>query len=139
MTQYDIIVIITSILKNSIETKEGSLLAADSNEPCKPLHEEKNDLVLGIKLMKAYFDFIYNPVYDFTTAQRVLYHRLQTKCVNKFKFHDGDRVLCAGVGTGNEVVHILKRNKKVSIVGVDYSSSALRKVTCPQQLYHSLS
>ncbi|MFC2067033.1 class I SAM-dependent methyltransferase [Chloroflexota bacterium] len=76
--------------------------------------------------MKSYFDSIYNPVYDFTTAQRTLYRRLQTKCVNKFKFHDGDRVLCAGVGTGNEVVHILKRNKKVSIVGVDYSSSALR-------------
>ena len=89
--------------------------------------EEKGKLVLGAKLMRAYFDFMYNPVYDLTTAQRGLYQRLQTTCVDKFKFHDGDRVLCAGVGTGNEVVHILRRNNKANIVGVDYSGTALRK------------
>jgi len=85
-------------------------------------------LVLGTKLMRAYFDFIYNPVYDFTTAQRSLYHTLQTRCVDKFTtFNEGDRVLCAGVGTGNEIVHILRRSNKVSILGVDYSGTALRK------------
>ena len=83
--------------------------------------------MLSEKLMRAYFNFMYNPVYDFTTAQRGLYQRLQTRCVDKFKFHDGDRVLCAGVGTGNEVVHILRRNNKANIVGVDYSGTALRK------------
>lgn len=78
--------------------------------------------------MRAYFDFVYNPVYDFTTAQRSLFQTLQTKCINKFtQFNDGDTVLCAGVGTGNEIINILKRNSKVSIVGVDYSGTALRK------------
>lgn len=80
------------------------------------------------KLMQSYFNFIYNPVYDFTTAQRGLYKEMQNKCLNKLEFHDGDRVLCAGVGTGNEIINILKRNSKVGIVGVDYSSAALRKV-----------
>ncbi|MFC1939785.1 class I SAM-dependent methyltransferase [Chloroflexota bacterium] len=85
-------------------------------------------MVLGTKLIRAYFDFIYNPVYDFTTAQRSLFQTLQAKCINKFtRFNDGDTVLCAGVGTGNEIISILKRNSKVSIVGVDYSSTALRK------------
>ena len=80
------------------------------------------------KLMQSYFNFIYNPVYDFTTAQRGLYKEMQNKCLDKLEFHDGDRVLCAGVGTGNEIINILKRNSKVGIVGVDYSGAALRKV-----------
>lgn len=79
------------------------------------------------KLIRVYFDYIYNPVYDFTTAQRALYKELQNKCIDKFEFDDGNRVLCAGIGTGNEIVHILKRNSKVSIVGVDYSSTVLRR------------
>ena len=33
-------------------TKEGSILAADSNKPCKPLPEEENNLVLDIKLAR---------------------------------------------------------------------------------------
>jgi len=85
-------------------------------------------LTLGTKLLKAYFNFIYNPVYDFTTAQRYLYRTLHTTCVDKFmKFNENDRLLCAGVGTGNEIINILKRSNKVSIVGVDYSRTALRK------------
>jgi len=32
-----------------------------------------------------------------------------------------------GVGTGNEVLHILQINRNVKIVGVDYSKTALRK------------
>jgi len=32
-----------------------------------------------------------------------------------------------GVGTGNEILHILHRNRNVSIVGVDYSRTALQK------------
>lgn len=78
--------------------------------------------------MQSYFNFIYNPVYDFTTAQLGLYKEMQNKCLDKFEFHDGDRVLCAGVGTGNEIINILKRNSKVGIVGVDFSDAALRKV-----------
>jgi len=77
--------------------------------------------------MKVYFDFIYNPVYDFTTAQLASYRTLQSTCVHKLEFDDGDKVLCVGVGTGNEVIHILRRNSNVSIVGVDYSRTAVQK------------
>ena len=84
-------------------------------------------MTLATKLMKVYFDFIYNPVYDFTTAQRASYRRLQSTCVHKLEFDDGDKILCIGVGTGNEVIHILRRNSNVSIVGVDYSRTAVQK------------
>jgi len=36
-------------------------------------------------------------------------------------------VLCAGVGTGNEIIRILNKNNNLNIVGVDYSRSALNK------------
>ncbi len=77
--------------------------------------------------MKVYFDLIYNPVYDFTTAQLASYRTLQSTCIDKLKFDNGDKVLCVGVGTGNEVIQILRRNSNVDIVGVDYSGTALRK------------
>ena len=77
--------------------------------------------------MQAYFNLAYNPVYDFTTARLNRYRRLQTRCIDKLELSDDDKVLCVGLGTGNEVVHILRRNKNVNIVGVDYSRIALRK------------
>ncbi len=79
------------------------------------------------KLMQAYFNYAYNPVYDFTTGRLNRYRQLQERCVNKLELKDKERVLCVGVGTGNEIVHILQRNSDVSIVGVDYSYTALRK------------
>ena len=78
-------------------------------------------------LMKAYFNFAYNPVYDFVVGRLNLYRKLQEECVNKLELEDNDKVLCVGLGTGNEVFHILKMNGNVSIVGVDYSQTALRK------------
>ncbi len=88
---------------------------------------EKNNLVLGTKLMRAYFNYAYNPVYDFTTGRLSLYRQLQQRCIGKLQFEDNDRVLCVGLGTGNEILHVLRMNRNVSIVGVDYSSTALRK------------
>ena len=79
------------------------------------------------KLTIAYFNLVYNPVYDFTTAQLGHYQRLQHTCINKFTFDDGDKVLCVGVGTGNEIIRVLRVNSKVSIVGVDYSDTALKR------------
>ena len=79
------------------------------------------------KLIQAYFNYAYNPVYDFVTGRFSRYHHLQQRCVGKLDLKDKDRVLCVGVGTGNEIVHILQRNSNVSIVGVDYSRTALRK------------
>ncbi len=77
--------------------------------------------------MKAYFNFAYNPVYDFTIGRLNLYRRLQERCVSKLEFEDNDRVLCVGLGTGNEIFHVLEMNRNVSIVGVDYSYTALQK------------
>jgi ubiquinone/menaquinone biosynthesis C-methylase UbiE len=79
------------------------------------------------KVMRAYFNFVYNPIYDFTTARLHRYHKLQQKCIGKLEFNDNDTMLCVGVGTGNEIVRILEMNKKVNIVGVDYSETALQK------------
>jgi len=79
------------------------------------------------KLMQAYFNYVYNPVYDFTTGRLNRYRQLQERCVDKLKIRDKERVLCIGVGTGNEIPHILHRNKNVSIVGVDYSCTALQR------------
>jgi len=81
----------------------------------------------GSKLMRAYFDYAYNPIYDFTTARLNRYRELQKRCVNKLELEDNDRVLCVGIGTGNEVLHILEMNRNVDIVGVDYSHTALRR------------
>lgn len=79
------------------------------------------------KVMLAYFDFAYNPVYDFVTARFSCYQKLQQNCVSKLQLEDNDKVLCVGLGTGNEVFHILERNKNVGIVGVDCSKTALWK------------
>lgn len=84
-------------------------------------------MVLGTRLMKAYFNFIYNPVYDITTGRLIPYRRLQEKCVDKLELKDKDRILCVGLGTGNEVTRILEMNRNVDIVGIDYSHTALQK------------
>lgn len=79
------------------------------------------------KLMQVYFNYAYNPVYDFTTGRLDLYRKLQERCVGKLTFEDNDKVLCLGLGTGNEVFYILEMNRNLGIVGVDYSHTALRK------------
>lgn len=79
------------------------------------------------KLMHAYFNYAYNPVYDFTTGRLNRYRQLQERCVDKLKLEDKERVLCIGVGTGNEIPHVLHKNRNVSIVGVDYSYTALQR------------
>jgi len=82
---------------------------------------------LGMKLIQTYFNIAYNQVYDFTTARLNRYRKLQERCVGKLELKDNDKVLCVGIGTGNEVFHILGMSRNVSITGVDYSSTALRK------------
>jgi len=79
------------------------------------------------KLIRAYFDFAYNLAYDFTTARLNRYQKLQSTCVSKLGLEDGDNILCVGVGTGNEVLHILQIDRNVKIVGVDYSKTAPQK------------
>jgi len=82
---------------------------------------------MNMKLMQVYFDYAYNPVYDFTTGRLNRYRQLQERCVSKLNLKNNDRVLCVGVGTGNEILHILKMNTNVNIVGVDFSHTALWK------------
>jgi len=77
--------------------------------------------------MQTYFNIAYNQVYDFTTARLNCYRKLQEKCVGKLELKDNDKVLCVGIGTGNEVFHVLEMSRNVSITGVDYSSTALGK------------
>lgn len=79
------------------------------------------------KLMRVYFNLAYNRIYDVTTGKLNCYQELQRRSVGKLEFRDDDRVLCVGVGTGNEILHILETNKNVKIVGVDYSNTALQK------------
>lgn len=79
------------------------------------------------KVLRYYFDLAYIPVYDLITTHFATYQKLQDTCVDKLELDDGDRILCAGVGTGNEVTNVLGIGKDISIVGVDYSYSALRK------------
>ncbi len=82
-------------------------------------------MTLGTKLRELYFDLVYNPVYDFTTAQLTCYQRLQKLCIDKLEFEDNGRTLCVGVGTGNEILRVLDKNAAISVYGVDTSQRAL--------------
>jgi len=82
---------------------------------------------LAEKLVQAYFDSVYNVAYDFTTARLSRFRKLQTRCVAKLMLKEGDRILCVGLGTGNEISHILGVNTGVEVTGVDYSKTALKK------------
>ena len=78
-------------------------------------------------LVQRYFDLIYNPSYDWTVGRFSAYRRLQERCVGRCSFRDGDRVLCVGVGTGNELGHILELGRSLELVGIDTSGKALRR------------
>lgn len=80
-----------------------------------------------MSLMQAYFNRVYNPVYDFTTGRLSRYSRLQSLAVDRLELKDGEHLLCVGVGTGNEIRLILQANRNVNITGVDYSRTALEK------------
>ncbi len=77
--------------------------------------------------MKFYFNYVYNPVYDFFVNRITPYHHLQEACIENLNLAEGDIVLCAGVGTGNEILRILETNRNMQIVGIDASKTALRK------------
>ena len=79
------------------------------------------------KLLRLYFDLVYNATYDLTTAQSTTYRGFQKRCIDKFGFEEGDSILCVGIGTGNEIIYILDGNKEIEISGVDTSERALRR------------
>jgi ubiquinone/menaquinone biosynthesis C-methylase UbiE len=63
--------------------------------------------------------------YDFIVTRMAPYNRLQQLCVERLELADGDVLLCAGIGTGNEIDLVLKTKRNVRITGVDYSKTAL--------------
>lgn len=77
--------------------------------------------------MQKYFDYVYNPVYDLTTARLNQYRKLHNSCIEKFDLHENDKILCVGLGTGNELVTMFRKKCNLNIVGVDYSKTAVRK------------
>ncbi len=84
-------------------------------------------MTLAERLVRGYFNLVYNPLYDLTTGRINRYRKLQLECISRLKLRDNDRVLCVGVGTGNEISHILKTNPTVNLTGIDYSEVALAK------------
>lgn len=66
------------------------------------------------------------PIYDETTGQINCYCNLQDKCINKLDIKEGDRILCAGSGTGNEIARMLAKSK-CFIIGVDYSQPSINR------------
>lgn len=88
---------------------------------------QRTAINLAGRLLQVYFNVAYNQVYDFTTARLSLYRKLQERCIGKLQLRDNDRVLCVGIGTGNEIIRILEMNKSVNIVGIDFSNTALQK------------
>jgi len=81
----------------------------------------------GERFIRRYFDAVYNPIYDFTTARSSRYLELQTRCVEQLSPAAGERVLCVGLGTGNEIIRLLERNPELELVGIDYSPRALAR------------
>jgi len=79
-------------------------------------------------LLSAYFNYVYTPVYDLTTARFSRYLELQERCLAQLDFRHDDKILCIGLGTGNELVRIAAASgtsKELEITGIDTSPAAL--------------
>jgi SAM-dependent methyltransferase len=84
-------------------------------------------LRLSEKLTRAYFNRVYTPTYDATVGRFAAYSNLQERCIQAAKFADGDRVLCVGVGTGNELKRLYALGRRLEITAVDVSENALAR------------
>jgi SAM-dependent methyltransferase len=82
---------------------------------------------MGEAFQRLYFDLVYNPVYDLTTATLGRYHALQSRCLDLLELCGGERLLCVGLGTGNEIAAAAGRARGLRIAGVDLSPSAIRR------------
>ena len=82
---------------------------------------------MGNGFLRIYFDRIYNPVYDLTTARLALYRALHDRCLDLLALRESDTLLCVGLGTGNELVGVGRRRPGTRATGVDFSPAALRR------------
>ena len=78
-------------------------------------------------VIKFYFNHVYNPVYDKTTAQLTSYQFLQAQCVHSLAVSEHSHILCVGLGTGNELYHLKNAADDIRITGIDYSKNAIKK------------
>ena len=76
-------------------------------------------------LLRLYFDRIYNPIYDLTTATLNRYRLLQARCLAALELPAARRLLCVGLGTGSEAAAALSIAPRLEISGIDFSASAL--------------
>ena len=79
------------------------------------------------RLTRAYFDAVYNPLYDSTTARLSRYVDSQKEMAALLRVEGQHRVLCVGLGTGNELTSLRARASELDIVGVDVSPAALTR------------
>jgi SAM-dependent methyltransferase len=76
-------------------------------------------------LQRLYFDLVYNPLYDATTARFSRYKSLQERCIAALGLAGTQSLLCVGLGTGNELAAALAAAPGLRLTGVDLSPSAL--------------
>jgi len=76
-------------------------------------------------LQRLYFDSVYNPLYDATTARFSRYKSLQERCIAALELSGAQSLLCVGLGTGNELVAALAAAPGLRLTGIDLSASAL--------------
>ena len=82
---------------------------------------------MGRSLQQLYFNYLYMPLYDLTTAQLGPYKRLQQECLSKLLLNETDSLLCVGVGTGCELIMLLEDHPDVNIKAVDMTPKALQR------------
>ncbi len=79
------------------------------------------------RLARAYFDAVYNPLYDASTARLTRYRETQERLVRLLEPVPGQRVLCAGLGTGNELTRLRALEPSLRLAGIDLSKAALTR------------
>lgn len=81
------------------------------------------------RLARAYFDAVYNPLYDASTARLSRYQETQIQLAQRLAPAAGQLVLCAGLGTGNELTQLRLREPGVKLAGIDLSRAALARAS----------
>lgn len=83
-------------------------------------------MLLRERLARAYFNSVYNPLYDATTARLTKYAEGHETLVQSLNVAPGLRILCAGLGTGNELTRLRAQEPLLYLVGIDLSRTALQ-------------